>query len=150
MMLPLLPLIVIVPLAAIIPMLLLEKRHAHAVSLAASVASFILVVAAVYISHSYGMSSLSFSALYIKELGIGLEFDLTDAGLILAVMTSIVFLASSVVGKYFIGERERIYNLIFLVAEGSSLGVFLSGNLFLFYVFWEISEVMMFFIIFLY
>ncbi|MDE1851809.1 MAG: NADH-quinone oxidoreductase subunit M [Candidatus Micrarchaeota archaeon] len=149
-MLPLLPLIVLVPLAAIVPLLVFDRRRAHDVALGASIATFALVALMAYLAYANGLDSLSFNSAYIKELGIGFEFGLTSAGLMLAVMTSVVFLAASVVGRYFIRERERIYSIIFLLAEGSSLGVFLSGNLFLFYLFWEIGEVMMFFIIFLY
>lgn len=149
-MLPLLPLIVLVPIAAIVPLLVMDRRRAHDIALVASAVALGLAALAALLAYAYGLGSLSFSGAYIKELGIGLDFSLTVAGLMLAVMTAIVFMAAAVVGRYFIRERERIYSIVFLLAEGASLGVFLSGNLFLLYVFWEMGEVMMFFIIFLY
>lgn len=146
----LLPLIVLIPFAALLPLLLLDKHRSYAVSTATSIIVFVLVLASLYISCTSGLGSLSFSVPYLGQLGIGIQFQATQLTMLLALMSSIVFLAASIVGRYYIGGRERIYNMILLISEGSALGVFLSGNLFLLYVFWEVAEVMMFFMIFIY
>ncbi len=110
--------------------------------------SFILTLLVVYAANTG--QHISFSAPYISYLGINLSFQITSLNLILLLMTSVVFLAASLVGKYFIKEGHQQYNVIFAIAEGSCLAIFISANLFLFYIFWELAEVMMFFIIFLY
>jgi len=149
-MFPILPLIVIIPFLALIPLLLCPKKYSYAISLAASALSFLLVAGAVYGSYFGGASSLSFSQVYISEFNLSFGLQLTPYTTILLAMASIVFLAAAMVGKYFIGTRERLYSVIFLIAQGASLGVFLASNLVFFYIFWEIVEVMMFFIIFIY
>ena len=149
-MLPILLLIVLIPFIAIAPLLLADKKHAYTISIAASLAVFALAVFALLYANGHGASGLNSSGMYISSLNLNLDLRINQPALMLMLMTSIVFLAASFVGKYFIGERDTLYNVIFLLAEGSSLGVFLSANLFFLYVFWEVAEVMMFFIIFLY
>lgn len=149
-MLPLLLLIVLVPFAAIAPLLLAGRRYAFGISTFACAAVFLLSCLAVYYSYALGAQALSFSAFYVPSLNLSFGLSLTQPTAILLMMTSIVFLAASVVGRYFIKERCVLYNTIFLIAAGSSAGVFLTSSLFFLYVFWEVSEVMMFFIIFVY
>lgn len=149
-MLPILLFIVLVPFLALIPLMVAERRHSYTISLAASLISFILTIYSLCVFYSGGAASLSFSQLYIPQLNISFGLQVNQYTMILLTMTSIVFLAASIVGKYFIGAKERLYNVIFLIAEGASLGVFLASSLVFLYIFWEISEVMMFFIIFLY
>ena len=149
-MLPILPLIILIPFAAVAAELIIDKSHSYRISFVASLVSFLLVAFAVYYAYTYGSASLSFSSIYVPSLNLHFSLQVTEPSLMLLLMTSIVFLAASAVGRYFIGGKGRIYNIIFLISEGASLGVFASANLFLFYVFWEIAEIMFFFIIFLY
>jgi len=146
--LPLLPLIILIPYLSIIPIVLLDRRHSYSISIVASALSFLLTMLVLYVS-STGQP-VSFSVPYISYLNISLGFQVTQLNLILLVMTSIVFLAASLAGRYFIKEGHKQYNIIFAIAAGSCLAIFVSANLFLFYVFWELAEVMMFFIIFIY
>ncbi len=149
-MIPLLPLIVLVPFIALVPLVLSSKKYSHDIALVASALSFLLTIGAVYVSYTEGLNALGFSELYISEFNLNFGLQVTHYTIILLAMTSVVFLAAAIVGKYFIGTRERLYNVIFLIAEGSSLGVFLASNLVFFYIFWEVAEVMVFFMIFLY
>lgn len=149
-MLPILLLMILVPFAALLPLMILNRKYSYSISIAASLLVAALVLYALYYSYANGTAGLSASSFYIPALNLYFTLRLTGPSLMLLVMTSLVFLAASLVGKYFIGERERIYNTVFLIALGASLGVFVTANLFFFYIFWEIAEVMMFFIIFLY
>ena len=149
-MLPILLLIVLIPFASLLPLILLEKKYSYMISMIASLLVFMLTILALYYSYTNGTASLGTSNFYISALNLSFALRLNQPSLILLVMTSVVFFAASIVGKYFIGKRDRIYNIIFLLAEGASLGVFIAANLFFLYVFWEVAEVMMFFIIFLY
>ncbi len=149
-MLPILPLIILIPFAAVAAELLMDRSHSYSIAFVASLISFLLVAFTVYYAYAHGAASLSFSSIYVPSLNLSFNLQVTGPTIILLLMSAIVFLAASIVGRYFIGSKERIYNIVFLIAEGASLGVFASANLFLFYVFWEIAEVMFFFIIFLY
>ncbi len=148
--LPLLPLIVLLPAAAAFLAAMLPKRFSSTVAKLASLAVLLLVIGVVYQTSAYGLQSVSFGYPYIQALGITFSMSVTQITQILAVMTAVVFFAASLVGDYFISQNRRLYNFIFLVSEGSCLGVFLASNMFLFFVFWEVSEIAMFFIIFLY
>ncbi len=145
----LLPLIVLLPFLAAIFALLPKKEYSHYVSIVASTAVLALTVTAVLFAYLYGITSVGFNFSYISSLKINLGLQFTSVSLILSLMTAITFFAASLVGKFFV-RASRLYNAIFLIAEGAALGVFLASNLFLFYAFWEVAEVMMFFMIFIY
>ena len=147
-MLPILLLMVFLPFLAIIPITLLSERSGHKISLVISLVVLVLAILAVVIASQSGAAVLSFSQGYIGSIGINLEFQLTSLTTILVVMTAIVFFAASLVNSYFITKDQRLYSVIFMLVEGGAIGIFLSANLFLFYVFWEIAEFAMFFIIF--
>ncbi|MDE1768012.1 MAG: NADH-quinone oxidoreductase subunit M [Candidatus Micrarchaeota archaeon] len=149
-MLPLLLLIVLIPFAFILPILLLDKRHSYKIAFVASALSFLLVGVVAYSYYTGTAVASSPTQFYIQQLNLSFSLQTTPYTVLLLIMTSIVFLAASIVGKYFIGARERTYNIIFLLAQGASLGVFLASSLVFFYIFWEITEIMMFFIIFMY
>lgn len=145
----LLPLLILLPFVAALTSLFAKERYSYDISILVSFVVMALTICAVVLSYTGGMGSVSFTLPYISSLGIGLGLQFTSLSLILVLMTSIVFFAASLVGKYFI-KTSRLYNIFFLVAEAASMGVFLASNLFLFYVFWEVAEIMFFFIIFIY
>ncbi len=147
-MVPILPLIVLLPFLSIIVMLSVNEKFAHRITLITSVVVLLLALTAVSM-FKLGLYT-SFYSVYINELNISLGFQLTQITSILVVMTAIVLAAASFVGKYFIRENERTYSIIFAIVESSSLALFMSANLFMLYVFWEICEIAMFFIIFMY
>ena len=132
------------------PLLLLKERHSFKIALASSVLVFLLSAYASYAGLAGGFGALSFSQSYIPSLGIDLSLQLTQYSNIFLVLSSVVLLAASLVADGFIKESGRIYNLLFLLLESSVIGLFLSGSLFLFYVFWELSEVAAFFIIYIF
>ncbi|MEM3839136.1 MAG: NADH-quinone oxidoreductase subunit M [Candidatus Micrarchaeaceae archaeon] len=144
-----LPVIVLLPFVAAAVSLLVKEKYSYTISIIASSLVLLLAAAAVLFAYSYSLQSVSFSVPYINSIGISLGLSFTSFSVLLSLMTAIVFFSASLVGNYFI-KGSRLYNLLFLVAEGASMGVFLASNLFLFYVFWEVAEVMMFFIIFLF
>ncbi|MDE1855637.1 MAG: NADH-quinone oxidoreductase subunit M [Candidatus Micrarchaeota archaeon] len=148
--LPILPLMVFLPFLAVIPIALANERHSHLISLAISAIVFALTIFALYIAWQQGMPALAFTYNWLTQIGVNLSLQFTNLSLILVLMTSIVFLAAAIVNAYFIPKDRKLYGVIFMLVEGGTLGLFLSGNLFLFYVFWEIAEFAMFFIIYAY
>jgi proton-translocating NADH-quinone oxidoreductase chain M len=147
---PLLPIIVLIPLLSTLPLFAFHRRHSFKIALASSVIVLILVAYASYVGLSEGFGILSFSQGYLPSLGISLSLEVTQYSVILLVMSAIVLLSAAIVAKGFIKESGRIYNLLFLLAGSSAIGLFLSGSLFLFYAFWELGEVAMFFTIYLF
>jgi NADH-quinone oxidoreductase subunit M len=86
------------------------------------------------------------SARWIPTLGVGYKVGVDGVSLPLAAMTSLVFVASVAYPVDFRG-RPRQYFALMLFLEGVSLGLFLALDLFLFFVFWDLSLVGMYFLI---
>ena len=83
---------------------------------------------------------------WIPTLGASYIVGVDGISLPLVAMTSLLFLAAIIYPVDFRG-RPRSYLAIFLFLESVSLGVFLSLDLLLFYVFWDLSLVGMYFLI---
>jgi NADH-quinone oxidoreductase subunit M len=149
-MIPLLALVVFVPFLSIIALFLVPERHSFNVVLAATLLASALALAAVASGLGQGFAQLSFTLPYISSLGISLVFSLTQYSDIFVVMSAVVLLASAMAAGSFIKESRRIYNTLFLLVAGSAFGLFLSGNLVFFYLFFELSEVSMFFMIYIF
>lgn len=149
-MFPLLPLLILIPFLAVFPIVFLDEDKTHFVAVISSLLVLLVTLLTIYLADQNGLAALSFSQSYITQIDVNISLQLTNLTLILVVMTSIVFFASSLVGRYFIGKNAKLYNFIFVLSEAASMGVFLSGNLFLLFLFWEAAEILMFFIIFVY
>ncbi|HEX2031494.1 MAG TPA: NADH-quinone oxidoreductase subunit M [Actinomycetota bacterium] len=83
---------------------------------------------------------------WIPTLGVGYKVGVDGVSLPLAAMTALLFLAALVFPEDLRG-RARGYYAVMLFLESASLGVFLALDLFLFYVFWDLSLAGMYFVI---
>lgn len=83
---------------------------------------------------------------WIPTLGVGYVVGVDGVSLPVAAMTALVFLAS-IIYPVDLKGRPREYFALFLFLETVSLGVFLALDLFLFYVFWDLTLVGMYFLI---
>ncbi len=83
---------------------------------------------------------------WIPSLGAAYRVGVDGISLPLVLMTAILFFVSLVFSSN-VGERARSYVALFLLMETACLGVFLSLDAILFYVFFEVSLVGMYFII---
>jgi NADH-quinone oxidoreductase subunit M len=93
-----------------------------------------------------GAFELIESASWIPTLGVGYVVGVDGISLPLATMTALVFLVS-IAFPVDLKGRPREYFSLFLFMETASLGVFLALDLFLFYVFWDLTLVGMYFLI---
>ena len=83
---------------------------------------------------------------WIPTLGVHYALGVDGVSLPLAAMTALLFFAALLV-PVDLRQRPRAYYALFLFLECVSLGVFLALDLFLFYVFWDLSLVGMYFLI---
>ena len=83
---------------------------------------------------------------WIPTLGVGYRVGVDGLSLPLAAMTGLVFVAATM---YPVDVRGRAptYFALMLFLEGVSIGLFLALDLFLFFVFWDLSLVAMYFLI---
>jgi NADH-quinone oxidoreductase subunit M len=84
---------------------------------------------------------------WIPFLGINYEIGVDGISLVLVVLTTLLSWISILASFGPIQSRVKEYMISFLVLELGMLGVFLSLDLFLFYIFWEIVLVPMYLII---
>ncbi len=86
------------------------------------------------------------SARWIPSLGVGYKVGVDGISLPLVALSALLFPLSMAYPLDLRG-RERTYYGLFLFLEAASLGVFLALDLFLFFVFWDLSLVGMYFVI---
>jgi NADH-quinone oxidoreductase subunit M len=84
--------------------------------------------------------------LWIPGIGINYHLGLDGLSLPLVILTTLLTLLS-IVYSWRIDMRLKEYLFLFLLLETGMLGVFVSLDFFLFYVFWEVSLVPMYFLI---
>ena len=105
----------------------------------------ILVVAWARFEGSGGFEQVE-AVEWIPTLGIGYRVGLDGLSLPLASMTALLFVVSIAYPVDFRG-RAIPYLALMLFLEGVSIGLFLALDLFLFFVFWDVSLVAMYFLI---
>lgn len=145
-MIPILLLLIIVPILGSAASLFIGNRHSN--FLGAAVALVELIIGLVALHYFLSGALLAESYFYIPILNIDFGLGMNGVSLILMLLTVIVFAAAAMANIYFMKENAKGYNSLFLLVEATALGLFLSANLFFFYVFWDISIVALFFILF--
>src|SRR5450756_1322278 len=83
---------------------------------------------------------------WIPALGVGYKVGVDGFSLPLVALSALLFPVSMAYPLDLLG-RERTYYGLFLFLEAASLGVFLALDLFLFFVFWDLSLVGMYVVI---
>jgi len=84
---------------------------------------------------------------WIERLGIRFTLGMDGISLLLVLLTALVSVIAMLVSWRAVGERTGLHYLLILVMETGIMGVFLSLDLFLFYLFWEVMLIPMFFLI---
>ena len=144
-----LTLAIVVPLVVAAITLAIPKRHEHLARPVAIATSFLpLVVVAISwarFDFTPGFQLVE-SAEWIPSLGISYIVGVDGLSLPLVALTALLFTVSMM---FPIDDRgkPRAYFATFLFLEAISLGVFLSLDLILFFVFWDLSLVGMYFLI---
>ncbi len=140
---------IFVPLLGAVALLLarrLGERSARMVAVAVAGVPLVIMAAAWVSFEGDGGFELVESVPWIPTLGVGYKVGVDGVSLPLAAMTALLFLAS-VAYPVDLRGRPRQYFAAFLFLEAASLGVFLALDLFLFYVFFDVSLVGMYFLI---
>jgi NADH-quinone oxidoreductase subunit M len=140
---------IFVPLAGAVALLLarrLGERTARRLALAVAAVPLALLVLAWLRFEGGGGFELVESVPWIPTLGVGYKLGVDGVSLPLAAMSALLFVVAV---AYPVDRRgrSRQYLAAFLFLEAASLGVFLALDLFLFYVFFDVSLVGMYFLI---
>ncbi len=83
---------------------------------------------------------------YISSFGIYIQFYANQFSIPLSLLAGIVTLAALIGGNP-MREKEKATTALALLFEASAIGLFASGNLFLFFIFWDVGVIAAFFMI---
>lgn len=86
-------------------------------------------------------------ARWIPSLGVQYKVGVDGVSLLLVVLTTLLSFISILSSWSAIKDRIKEYYVFFLLLEVGMIGVFVSLDLFLFYIFWEVMLVPMYFLI---
>ncbi|MCB0881517.1 MAG: NADH-quinone oxidoreductase subunit M [Thermoleophilia bacterium] len=86
---------------------------------------------------------------WISSVGLEWTLRLDGISLALVMLTALIFMITvcALVVKFLPERNPAVYLGLILVAEGALMGLWLAGNLLLFYVFWELMLVPFYFLI---
>lgn len=84
---------------------------------------------------------------WIEQYGIGYKIGVDGVSIWMLMLTTLIFPVAIWASEGAVHDRHKEYYALVLLMEMATLGVFLSLDMFLFYVFWEFALVPMYFII---
>lgn len=119
------------------------------------VASFHFVYALLFLaffdSSMFGMSfekELTFFGMsWLKSLGISAKFAVDGIALLMVVLTTFIVLITLFMSKIHIRSKHKLYYSMVFLLEASVLGIFCAKDMFLFFIFWELSLIPIYFLV---
>lgn len=145
--LPLLTLLIITPLIGSILILFIPKEREKFIKFTSLVFSGITLLFSLILWINFKGEMLTEGPyLWIKSMGISYFLGIDGVSLPLVFLTALLTFLS-IIYSWIIVERPKEYFFLFLLLEVGMLGVFLSLDYILFYIFWEVSLVPMYFLI---
>ena len=90
--------------------------------------------------HFFGMD-------WVQSLGIKFAFRLDAVSMILSLLTSFIFMIASISSKFNIRKNHKFYYSMFLLLMSAILGIFSAGDMFVFFLFWELEMIPAYFLI---
>jgi NADH-quinone oxidoreductase subunit M len=149
-----LTIILFTPAAGIIPLLFIpaEKRNAirwwgNLVMFASFLVSLPLVFWFSSAPAAEGLFKFVEKAPWIPAIGASYHLGIDGISLLLIMLTTVLGFLATLSSWACVQNRLKEYYAMFMLLQVGMLGVFLSLDLFLFYVFWEVMLVPMYFII---
>ena len=150
--LPLLSLIIFLPLlGAIIIMLFIKKEQVKTIKMFATGVAFLDFLISLPLWTNFNDSEAGFQfvekASWIPSIGVSYYLGVDGISVLLILLTTLTMLISIVCSFTAIKEREKEYYVCLLLLGTGMLGTFLAIDIFLFYVFFEVTLVPMYFLI---
>ncbi|MFQ5542906.1 MAG: NADH-quinone oxidoreductase subunit M [Nitrospiria bacterium] len=148
---PLLSLIAYLPLAGAIGISFMKKEDTKAIMQACFGVSIVTMFVSFLLVPGFDSSSADMQFMeqvaWIPSIGVEYAFGIDGISLLMIVMTSILTPIAIISSYSSVQMRIKEYYVVILLLETGMLGVFMSLDFFLFYIFWEIMLVPMYFMI---
>ena len=149
--LPPLTLMIFLPTAGLLVLLVVPGSRTRALKLAANAVTGLnfLLALAVALKFDAGTGEMQFleRAPWIKAIGAQYLLGIDGISLLLVLLTALLSFVATLSSWEAIRSRVKEYYVFLLLLETGMIGVFLSLDLLLFYVFWEVVLVPMYFLI---
>ncbi len=140
-----------VPLIGMLVLLFIPRSQEHTirwVSLATTVITFVmtLLMLAAFNSGDPDLQLVTYMS-WIPQWGISYYVGVDGLSILLVLMTSFIMPSAILVSWKSIKERVKLYYAFMLLLQWAMIGVFVAQDLFLFYIFWEVTLIPMYFLI---
>jgi NADH-quinone oxidoreductase subunit M len=139
------------PVVGALVMLVFMRKRPSAYKATALITTIITLVLAIYLATQFqtGTAEYQFqeNVSWIASLGISYHLGVDGISLLLILLTTLLSVVAIAGSWNSIKDRGLAFFISLLVLETGMLGVFVSMDLFLFYVFWEVQLIPMYFII---
>jgi NADH-quinone oxidoreductase subunit M len=143
------------PLAGMILIMLIKRENENAIKWIANITAFIGFIISIPLFTSFndpkyiGQDGFRFVFEYpwIPMIGANYKFGIDGISMLLILLTTLLGFISILSSWTAIKERVKEYYAFMLLLQTGMLGVFMSLDLLVFYVFWEIMLVPMYFLI---
>lgn len=149
-----LPIITFIPLVGVVIVMFIPKEKATPIKVVSLVVSLIPLALSVWLWAAYDRGGPQFPegvqfgvrVPWIPSLGVNFAMGVDGLSVPLVFLTALLT-TLSLLYSFIIAERPKEYFWMFLLLETGMLGVFVSLDFVLFFVFWEVSLVPMYFLI---
>ena len=84
---------------------------------------------------------------WIQSIGVKFIFKLDNISMIFTALTSFVFLLASFASKFNIRTNHKFYYSMLMLLMSAILGIFTAGDMFVFFLFWELELIPAYFLI---
>jgi NADH-quinone oxidoreductase subunit M len=145
-----LSIVLFTPLVGLLALLCIPSSNARAIKLWANIASFAGFLVSLPLVFNFDASKdFQFveKAPWIPSIGASYHIGIDGIGLLLVMLTTLLGFISILASWNAIGNRLKEYYAFFLLLQVAMLGVFMSLDFLLFFVFWEVGLIPMYFII---
>jgi NADH-quinone oxidoreductase subunit M len=148
---PVLSIIAFLPFVGAVLIALLPGRKEGAVraaSLIVSIATFVISLP-LYFLYDSDAGTIQFTEVHswIPSFGIAYRLGIDGISLLLLLLTTFISPIVLLSSYGHIKERVKEFNVLYLLMETGMVGVFVATDLFLFYIFWELTLIPLYFIV---
>jgi NADH-quinone oxidoreductase subunit M len=139
-----------VPLLAVLVLFCIPARHRSAIRMVALVASAatLAMTLLLFFRYDHGAGGLQFveKASWVPVLGISYFVGVNGINVILLLLTGVIITAG-VLASWDVVHRQKEFFILLLTLTTGVFGVFMSWNLFLFFLFYEVAVLPMYLLI---
>jgi NADH-quinone oxidoreductase subunit M len=140
--------LVLLPLAGVVPILLGDERSAKRTALVVTTLEFVLSLGLWWaFDPANGGMQLQSSTPWISRWGINYQVGIDGISLFMVLLTTAMMPLSVLASWRYITQKERGFYALMLLLLTGLVGVFIALDLFVFYVFFEVMLIPMYFII---